>query len=288
MFERLATGWELAKQSFRVLKLDKELLLFPIMSGIACLIVMASFAVPIFFSGMLEGVVEAEEQGGAVDQGTQILLFVLMFLFYFLSYFVIIFFNSALVACAIIRLKGGDPTVSDGLGAAMARIPQIAAWAFVAASVGMILKLIESRSERVGQIVAGLLGMAWSVTTYFVVPILVVEKAGPIEALKRSVSIMKNTWGEALSANFGIGFITFIASVLGIIPLFAGGYLLSTGAAALGGILIAVGVIWILIVSLVASALNSIVLAGLYIYAAEGQIPNEFDSSMIQGAFAHK
>ena len=282
MFERLTTGFQLAKQSLGVLRLDKELLLFPIFSSIACIIVMASFAVPIFFSGMLDGL---GEEGAS--SGQNILMYVLGFLFYFVSYFVIIFFNSALVACAIIRLKGGDPTVSDGFGAAMARLPQIAGWALVAATVGMILKAIESRSERVGQIVSGILGMAWSITTFFVVPILVVEKAGPVEAVKRSVGIMKKTWGESLAAKFGIGLFTFLASMLGLLPIAGGVFMLQASPVA-GGVLIGVGVLWILLVSLISSALNSILLAALYIYAAEGKMPEHFDSNMIQGAFGAK
>ena len=246
MFDRLATGWQLAKQSFNVLKLDKELLMFPLLSGIACIIVTATFAIPVFFSGMLEnlGNEQAGEAGGIAQN---VLLYVLMFLFYFVSYFVIIFFNSALVACAIIRLKGGDPVLRDGFGAAMARLPQIAGWALVAASVGMILKIIESRSQRFGQIVSGLLGMAWSITTFFVIPVLVVEKAGPVEA-------------AALGAQM---------TVLGIA-------------------LIVVGVFLLLAVTLISSALGTIMLAALYIYAEEGQVPGGFDAGMIQQAFATK
>ena len=282
MFERLSTGWELAKQSMHVLKMDKELLLFPVFSSIACLLVLASFGVPIYFSGMLEGI----GQDGATG-AREIMMYVLLFLFYFVNYFVIIFFNSALVGCAIIRLKGGDPTISDGMGAAMARLPQIAGWALVSATVGMILKVIESRSERVGEIVAGLMGMAWSITTFFVVPILVVEKAGPVEAVKRSVGIMKKTWGESLAANFGIGFVTFLASLLGLLPII-GGIALMQASALAGGVLVALGILWILVVALASSALNAIMLAALYIYASEGKMPQHFDEGMIQGAFSQK
>ena len=281
MFDRMRRGWNLAKQSAEVLKLDKELLLFPILSGAACVIVMASFAIPIIYSGMLDGV--ADE----ANTGSQALLAVLSFLFYFVSYFVIIFFNSALVACAIIRLKGGDPTVRDGFGAAMDRLPQIAGWALVAATVGMILKIIESRSERFGQIVAGLLGMAWSITTFFVIPVLVVEKTGPVDAVKRSVAVMKKTWGESLTGNMGIGFISGLASLLAVIPIM-GGIALFNSSVVLGGMLIALGILWILSVSLISSALSSILLAALYIYAAEGKMPGHYDSDMIQGAFANK
>src|SRR5205823_13705827 len=47
-FDRLGRGWELAGQSWQVLKRDKELVLFPMLSGIACLLVVASFLVPFF------------------------------------------------------------------------------------------------------------------------------------------------------------------------------------------------------------------------------------------------
>ena len=277
----------MAKQSFIVLRLDKELLMFPLLSGIACVIVTASFAVPVFFSGMLDDFVN-EPAAGAAELSQNVLFYVLMFLFYFVNYFVIIFFNSALVACAIIRLKGGNPNLRDGFGASMARLPQIAGWALVAASVGMILKIIESQSEKVGRIVTGLLGMAWSITTFFVIPILVVEEAGPIEAVKRSVAIMKKTWGESLTANFGIGFVTFVGFALASLPVAGGVVALSAEMNALGVALIIAGVVLLLIVTLISSALGSIMLAALYIYAEEGTVANGFDDKMIQRAFATK
>ena len=284
MFQRLSAGWQLAKQSLNVLRLDKELLMFPILSGLACLVVTASFAAPLIFSGMLENV--ANQEGNNPAAPANLLLYGLMFLFYFATYFIIIFFNSALVACAIIRLKGGDPVLRDGVGAAMARLPQIIAWAFVSATVGLILKIIESRSEKVGRFLTSLLGMAWSVTTFFVIPVLVVEKAGPIEAIKRSVSIMKNTWGESLAANFGIGTITFLGMLVGLVPIGFGVAALSGQMVVLGIILIVLGAIIVLAVSLISSAMGSIMLAALYIYAEEGTVPGGFDENLIQAAFA--
>src|SRR5690606_33503734 len=105
-----------------------------------------------------------------------------LFAYYFVNYFVIIFFNSALISCAIIRFKGGNPTLSDGFSAASSRLPQIAGWAAVAATVGVVLRIIESRSEKVGEIVAGLLGMALSAVTSFVAPLIVVVRTGPVSA----------------------------------------------------------------------------------------------------------
>lgn len=285
-FDRIGNGWELAKQSWRVLMLDKELLAFPMISGFCCLLVTASFIVPLFLVGGFDAVIS--EDGLQEDATQNPLVYLVTFAFYFVNYFVIIFFNSALVACAIIRFKGGDPVISDGLNASLSRLPQIAGWALVSATVGMILKVIESRSERAGQIVAGLLGAAWSIMTYFVVPIIVVEKAGPQESFSRSFAIMRKTWGEALSANFGIGIIGFLCSLAAFLPIAIGGYLLATGVMIPGGILIACGVIGLLIVSLITAALDSIVLAALYLYAAEGKVPQYFDNSLLEHAFVHR
>ncbi len=279
MFGRLTTGWQLARQSFHVLRLDKELLLFPVLSGLSCLLVLASFAVPLWYADGLQLL----DEGNVTENPAAI---VVLFAFYAVNYFVIVFFNSALVACAMIRFKGGDPTLRDGLNAASRRLPQIAGWALVSATVGLVLRLIESRSERIGQIVAGVLGMAWTITTYFVVPVLVVEKAGPVEACQRSVSLMKRTWGESLSASFSAGFINFLLSLPGLLLLLPGGYLLANGNPALGGVLLASGVILLLLASLVSSAVNSILLAAIYLYATEGDVPDYFDRDLIEHSFA--
>ena len=283
MFQRISMGWQLTKQAMQILKLDKELLVFPLLSGIACLFVLASFAVPLFLTGALDSL-----EGGQENVAQNVLAWLVLFAFYFVNYFVITFFNSALVGCAVIRLKGGDPTVSDGFHSALPRLPQIAGWSLVAATVGVLLKVIESRSERVGEIVAGLLGMAWSITTFFVVPVLVIEGLGPIDSVKRSVAVMRKTWGESLVSNWGIGLIVFALSLVAMLPILAGGYLMNTGLNVVGIALIAVGVVLLIAVALISSALNSIVLAALYIYAAEDQMPDGFDSQLVQGAFAQR
>jgi hypothetical protein len=280
MFTSLHNGWQIAKQSFRVLKLDKELLLFPLLSGLACLVVMASFALPLWATGQFQAV-----QNNAGQMKESPLTWVVLFLFYFANYFVIVFFNSALIACAIIRFKGGDPTVSDGLGAAMSRLPQIAGWALVSATVGLILRAIESRSERVGQIVAGLLGMAWSAATYFVVPVLVVEQLGPVAAVKRSFAILRRAWGEALTANFGIGIIIFVAYLIAVVPAMLG---LMTGHAALAAVGIAATVVLWIVIALISSALQAIAIGAIYLYAAEGTVPGYFDEDLLRSAFRRK
>lgn len=283
MFERIATGWALTKQAVNVLRLDKELLLFPILSGLCCLVVLASFFVPAYAFGIFDALIENRE-----SQQGKILLAAIGFAFYFVNYFVMVFFNSALVGCSVIRLKGGDPTVSDGFATAFSRLPQIAAWAAVAATVGVILKSFENKDNKLGQIVIGLIGAAWTMLTFFVVPIIVIEQLGPFAAIKRSASLLTDTWGESVSSTSSLRLITFLLSLLGVLPIVGGGFLIANQMAAIGIPLLLVGVLILLAISLISSALNSIILAALYIYAVEGRTADNFDPALIEHAFASK
>lgn len=277
---RIRSGWMLAKLSWRVLMLDKELLVFPLLSGISCLLVISGFAGGIWASGM----------GQQENVGNDAATWAVVFAWYFVNYFVIVFFNSALVACAIIRFRGGDPTVGDGLRAAGERIAQIAAWALLASSVGVILRMIESRVELVGRIMAALLGAAWTIAAYLVVPVLVVEKLGPIDAFKRSTMIISKTWGESIVSNVGIGLVTFLVAFL---LLGATGIALSVLAAQMQSLAVvlaglAVMLLLFLLIWLVSSALNSIVLSAIYLYATEDKMPEAFQGSGMQEAFVRR
>jgi hypothetical protein len=286
-------GWELMQQSWSVLKQDKELLVFPILSGIACLLVSATFVAPFLlvpqFAGPMLGALDDKAADPGVQLVAQAAWLLLTFLFYFVNYFVIVFFNTALVSCAIIRFKGGDPTVRDGLAAACARLPQIFAWALLAATVGMILRAIEERAGIIGRFVVGLLGLMWSAATYLVVPILAVEKLGPIDAVKRSVQLLRHCWGDGLVGNFGLGLIGFLLALPGILVLFAAVFLgFAANNLVIGIALILVAVAYLVTLSIVMSALKQVFIAGLYIYAAEERVPEGFDEEIMRTAFTRR
>lgn len=279
---RFATGWTLATQSLRVLMLDKSLLAFPLLSGIASFFVLASF---------LGGLFAVSHPGPGhklmVNDSTA---WILTFVYYFASYFVIVYFNCALVACAMVRFRGGTPTLAGGLRAARERTGQIVAWAFFAATVGVLLRMIAERVGFIGKIVIALLGAAWTVATYFVVPVLVEEDVGPFDALKHSSEIIKETWGESLVSNVGIGLVTMLFAALALAPV---GLLTWMAAAKIGSVGLAItgGVLALLIVvvaALVSSALSSIVLSASYLYATEGKVPRVFVDAGLQYAFAPK
>ena len=155
--------------------------------------------------------------------------------------------------------------------------------------MGVVLKMIESKSQKVGQIVASLVGAGWAIATYFVVPILVVERVGPLDALKRSTSLMRRTWGETLAGKMGLGLVILLAMLPGMalvmLGIVMGG---ASGNVVLAGVGIGLGVVWIMGVSLVSSAVQSILLTALYLYASEGTVPPQFDAALLRGAFGSK
>jgi TM2 domain-containing membrane protein YozV len=264
---------------WQILKQDTGLLLFPFMSGVCCLLLLASFAVPLYTTG------HWQPPGADASPAQHMTYYGVLFLFYLCNYFVVIFFNAAIIACATIRLSGGSPSVGDGFRAAAARLPVIAGWAVVSATVGLILRLIEDRSKWVGRIVAGLLGAAWTVVSFLVVPILVVENKSPFAALQESAGLVKKTWGEQVAGNFGFGTIFFLLAIPAIALIVLG---ICSGNAALIIGCIGLAVVYLIVCGLVQSALQSIFQAAVFLYARDGQVPEGFEAELLGNAMARK
>jgi hypothetical protein len=277
MFDKISRSWTLVKASAAVLRSDKELLLFPVISSIATLLVALTFLVPVVGLRIFEG--------GEIG----VLGAIVGFAFYLCQYFVIFFFNTALVGAAMIRLEGGDPTVADGLRIARSKAGVILGYAAIAATVGLLLKMASEKSGVFGRIVVGLVGMAWTLASFLVVPILVSRDVGPIDAVKESIDLLKRTWGENVAGNVGIG-MAFGLITMGVVVLAIG---LVIAAAAVGGakLAIVVGIVGALAVALVAviqAALSGIYSAAVYRYAVDGIAPVGFAGPQLQSAFQPK
>jgi hypothetical protein len=258
----------LARSSWAVLQADRELLVLPLLSGIASAIVAGSFLVPLV---LVSG---GGEQMNAAS-------YVLLFAMYLVLALITIFFNSALVSGAYERLQGGDPTLSSALHGATARLGSILPWAVVAATVSFVLRMVQERGGAVGRVAAGLTGVGWSLVTFLVIPVIVVEGLDVKRAIKRSSGLFKQTWGENVAAQVGFGALGFLLAIPGILVAVAGAALGSVGLV----IGIAVGVLWILVVTLVMAALNGIFQTALYLYATERDVaggyftPGQFDAA---------
>jgi len=275
MFDKLSRSWDLVKASAAVLRSDKELMLFPMLSGLATLAVLATFVLPLFALRVFE-------------HGIGFAGLLLAFLFYFCQYTVIVFFNCALVGAAMIRLDGGDPTLSDGLGAAKRRLPAILGYAAIAATVGVLLQSLKHKDNFLVRLLGSGLGVAWTLATFLVVPVLVSRDVGPIDALKQSVTLLKRTWGENAIGNVGIGaafgLLTALAVLIGVGVTFVA----LQASVALG---IAIGVVCalgVLLLGVYQAALTGIYSAALYRYAVSHEVPDGFSGAQLAHAFEPK
>lgn len=273
---RFGRSWALVKTSWSVLRADMELLWLPVISFVATIATASLFFVPIAISS----------SGSADGAGARLspIAWVFSALAYLALAYVTIFFNAALVHAADERMRGGDPSVRTALRGAAARAGSILPWAIVSATVSVILRSIQERAGLIGRIVVGLVGLAWSLVTFLVLPILVVEGIGVGAAIKRSSELFKRTWGEQVIANAGIGLVSFVAVLAGL-PLLL---LAATGVGVLIGLGIALFVVWLAVVMTVTTALSAVYQTALYHFAANGMPPAAFADIDFTNSFVAK
>lgn len=279
--QRVARTQAIMSAAWQILREDKTLLLLPIASSACLMLLTASFAVPAIL-GALTGASVSDElaQAGSLS-------YVAMFLFYVVTYGVAIFFNAALAICVLRKLEGKPATILDGLREAMSCFPQILGWAVVSATIGVVLKAIERRSGFVGNMVARMLGLAWSVATFLVVPVLVAEHKGPLEAVQESVQLLKKTWGEDLLAGLGFGLLYFFWAIPGVFAFVIGaGMIVSHPILAIAIMVLAI--LYFPLLGLVLSTMSTIFDVVLYRYASAGTITPGFDRDLLEGSFVTK
>ena len=272
-FDRLSNGWKLAMSSFKILKANQQLIIFPILSGVSLLLIIGSF----FTVTLANAGWDSDNIGELSSAG----YYVLLFLFYLVNYFVVVFFNMALIHCTRLYFNGEEVTVTAGLRFSISRIGAIFSWAIFAATVGLILKAIQENSGIVGKIITGIIGIVWSIATFFVVPIIAYENLGPIDAVKRSTQMMKEKWGQSLGAGFSFGLIQFLAFIIVGFPLFIVGSMFNPFVA------IALAVVALFMVMAIISAAQTIFISAVY-HNIKGDPTEHFSQQLIDNLFVKK
>ena len=265
---RIGRSFRLVGQSYRVLMQDKELMVLPILSGIVIAVAVAVFA---FGFGL-----NASRLG---DVGPA--MYLPIFLMYVVTYTVGIFFQAAVIAGATERMRGGDPTIGSALAAASSRIGQIVLWAIVAATVGVILKMISDKAGFIGKVIVGIVGAAWNLATFFVVPVLVIENRTVHESFTRSVEMFRKTWGETVVGGINLGVATMCAWLT--LVAVTGLLVWAIGTPALG-----VFVVGAVLLVAFFSALQGVFVASLYRYASDGETAPGFDKTLFEQAFVRR
>ena len=214
------------------------------------------------------------------DQGT-LVNYILLFLYYLVNYFIVVFFNTALVHCTHLYFNGEEPTIRKGLQFGLSRIGAIFSWAVFAATVGSILRILQENLGTIGKIITGLIGIVWSITTFFVVPVIAYENLGPLDAFKRSTQLMKEKWGEKLGSAFSFGLVQLMGMLLLAIPALALGLLIDPMA---GIILFAIG--FFMIVAVI-SAAKMIFVSAVY-HNINGDPVKHFNQQLADNLFVQK
>jgi hypothetical protein len=281
MFASIGRGLNIAMASWTVLKRYPKLAVLPAVSGSAFIVLFALLAGAGF---MLDGQPASHLHPQSADGKAA--LYALVFACYFVFFFIGIFFNAALVFCTLQAFGGHEPSLKQGLATAAGRWPQILMWALVASTVGLLLQALKELLEEKLGFLGGLFGLvgeaAWSGITYFVVPVLVVDGVGPVEAIRRSSAILREKWGEAVTGEGGMA----IVSILLLVPAF----LLTAIFVALGVpfLMFPLIIVYLPAVLLLGMTLGTIFRTGVYVYATTGQAPATFSEDLIQGSFRKK
>ncbi len=284
MAGKFARSWALMKASAAVLRSDKSLLVFPLLSGLCTLVVAASFLIPV---GIM--VIGGEHAGQDLQNRMSAGAYLLMFAFYLVQYFVIIFFQTALTGVALMHLRGEPTSVAVGFALARSRWSSILGYALIAATVGLLLRMIQERLGLIGRLVIGFVGLAWTVATFLVVPVLASQEVGPVDAVKRSVELLKRSWGENLIGSGGIGVVfglLIFLAVLAAAALIGGAVTLNSGVALVAAVVVAV--LGLILLSLIQASMQGIYAAALYRYAEAGETSVGFDPALLEQAFKPK
>jgi Family of unknown function (DUF6159) len=284
---RVERSWLLLRASWDVLRSDGDLLVLPAASAVATLVLMGGFAAEVISSGAYSDLTEAARAGDTARVLRE--WYPWAFMLYIAQYFIVIFFNTALVGAALERLNGGKPTVGSALSLAIRRIGPILGYAIISATIGMILKAVGERFGFIGRLIGAGVGIAWTLATFLVVPILAAEGLGPVDAIYKSSALLKKTWGENLIGNAGISLVLgLIAAAIAIVGIGGGVAAYQGGLKALAIPLLSLSIASLIVLLLLGAALTAAYTAAVYYYAVNGQPPADFGKNLIGSAFAPK
>jgi len=277
MYKKLENSWNLAKESWRILMMDKEMLMFPILSTLTSTVVFGGLACLVWMSGLIgtSGLIH-------LNLATFSMMVIIVFIPAYINYVIMNFYNAGLTTCALIRLCGDDPVLADGLRIAWKRLPQILTWSLITAAVNIIVRSIKKRGSFLRNAIGSSVDYVWKVASFFSIAAIVAEEAGPKDALQRSISLVKKNWGEAATLQAGISVLSVPSTAPAIFVL---GFAVQVTSPSLKIGLIAIAISYSLIATTILSTLEAITKSALYMYAVGEELPQNFDLSILKTSF---
>lgn len=284
---KLKASWRLFTQSLNLLKQDKEIMLFPVVSSLLVIVITFVFTIGLVFLLPLTGFTETNSNPSVAQE---VVFYSFVFVYYVLVFFVTTFFKVGLTALVYERINGGNLNFTEGLNRASTITGKIFLWSLITSTVGLILKIISDKSKLLGKLVASLLGAAWNIVTLFIAPTLLLEDVSVWKSIGRSAEVFKQTWGETLILTVSFGFVTSLFVLVDIILFGLLAFIVaSAGLGSTGLIIVAIPfVLSLVVISIISSSLNEIFKVTLYSYARFGVIAEGFSPELIVGAVTSK
>lgn len=276
MFTRMKQGWELTKKAWAVVRQHPGLARLPLTGAVLAVIAALVLAGPGVFLA------------NADSDATRYVGYILIALGSYAASFLVIYYNVILAAAANDALEGREPDVTAARQIAKNRIPVIAGWALVSALVSLAFMVLRDRGGLAGRIAASLGAAIWGLVTFLVIPVLALEGIGPIEAVKRSGSLVKGRWGQQVTGNFVIGGIATLFTFLGAAAIVGGVVLMAsgTGWGLVGGVLVVVGLVIAVAAAVFAGATRGVFGVALYHFVAEDRAVGPFTTAELASAAA--
>ena len=279
------------KQAWGVIKENPYMLLFPVVSGM--LAIMAFLIVAGIGLGVM-GVTTVEEQATSDETSSSFLIvgIIILVVAAYLATLITQIFMGGLVKCTDEELQGRDSGFGAGLRASFSRLGALMGWAGIQTAVGWLLSAVRGDASNNNAIVAilrlvlaSLLAVAWSIITFFVLPLIILRGKGPLQAIKESVQLIRKTWGMQIAGNVRIGGLIALVAVLpGILFAVVGGFIAASGTPAAGIPLAAIGVIVIIAAQVLISAMRAIFSVAMLHYVESGEGYGPFGQQELQTA----
>jgi hypothetical protein len=270
---RIGQGRSLARASWQVIRGDPALLLLPLASALATVIAALLIFWPVYEAA------GPPATNGAYIFGSVIALYAMTF--------ISVYFRAAFSIVVWGRLEGRATPLAGGLRLAWVGIGSIVGWTLLTGTVGVLLGAVRALpwgSNLIERLVAGILGIVWGTLTFFVVPILAIERVGAREAVERSASTMKRRWGESVG-----GFVSITGGYIGMVLLvsaviFTGAAIVEAGHVLVGAVVCLSGALALIATALVAVAVQQVFGVVLYRYASDRGAPPGFNERALQAA----
>ncbi len=275
---KFAASKKIVFESWELMMKDKEIMLFPILSILSCLALLA-----ILVSGFYVLALNSnwDNINHLSQEAQQVYNIVFLFLYYLVTFFTINFFDAGIITIVHGRFSGQNLDFSHGFKGASDNFGKIFVWSAIAAIVGVLIRMLSGKKGN--NIISSMLGAAWSILTYFSLPVMIIGKKEVLESFPESAGIMKKMWGEAAIVNFGVSL--FIMAIVVVVALILAAFAImipptTVGWFTLGGVFGA----FLVVVAVISSTLGVIFKLVLYEYATTGVVPQGFTETVVKNA----